>query len=64
MFTKREKEVLKFLCEGYTNMQIANELGISFHTAKAHVASILRKFQVENRLAAALKYRASEYYKK
>ena len=63
MFTNREKDVLELLCKGYTNIEIGENLNISFHTAKAHVASILRKLQVKNRLMAALKYRENTYSK-
>lgn len=56
MFTDREKDVLELICKGYTNSQIAESLNISFHTAKAHVASILHKLNVKNRLLAAVKY--------
>lgn len=63
MFTNREKDVLELLCKGYTNIEIGENLNISFHTAKANVASILRKLQVKNRLMAALKYRENTYSK-
>ena len=63
MFTNREKEVLELLCKGYTNIEIGENLNISSHTAKANVASILRKLQVKNRLMAALKYRENTYSK-
>lgn len=63
MFTNREKDVLELLCKGYTNIEIGEKLNISFHTAKAHVASILRKLQAKNRLMAALKYRENKYSK-
>ena len=61
MFTNREKDVLELLCKGYTNIEIGENLNISSHTAKANVASILRKLQVKNRLMAALKYRENTY---
>lgn len=41
--TPREREVLALLERGLTNAEISRELGISFPTAKAHVASILAK---------------------
>lgn len=63
MFTNREKDVLELLCKGYTNIEIGENLNISSHTAKANVASILRKLQVKNRLMAALKYRENTYSK-
>ena len=56
LYTKRETEVLQLICLGYTNLQIAESLNISFHTAKAHVASILQEFDAKNRLQAALKF--------
>lgn len=53
MFTKREQEVLKLLCEGKNNIEIAEILHISKHTAKAHVTSIIRKLECRNRTNAA-----------
>ena len=53
MLTDREKEVLIYVCKGYSNAEIAKALVISEHTAKAHVTSILRKFDVKNRTIAA-----------
>ena len=61
MFTNREKDILELLCKGYTNIEIGENLNISSHTAKANVASILRKLQVKNRLMAALKYKENTY---
>jgi DNA-binding NarL/FixJ family response regulator len=52
MLTIREKEVLKLVCKGYTNPQIADVLCISVHTAKAHVQSIIRKLNAGNRTLA------------
>ena len=53
--TDREKEVLTLLSKGKNNSQIANELCVSIHTAKAHVANILQKLSVEDRLQAVIK---------
>jgi DNA-binding CsgD family transcriptional regulator len=47
--TKRENEVLEFVCKGYNNTEISKKLWISPHTAKAHVKSLLRKFKAKNR---------------
>ena len=47
--TPREKEVLKLVIEGKTNKEIAEELFISFSTAKKHISNILAKFGIENR---------------
>ena len=53
--TDRELAVLKLMVEGKTNPEIAKEFIISTHTAKAHVASILAKLDVEDRVQAAVK---------
>ena len=53
--TEREKEVLKHLVEGKSNTEIAKELIVSVHTAKAHVCSILQKMCVNDRVQAAVK---------
>ncbi len=47
--TPRECEVLEYLGKGYENEEIAKVLHISTHTAKFHVASILRKLNVRKR---------------
>lgn len=54
-FTKRESEILKLVAEGKNNNEIAKELYISVHTAKAHVSSIIEKFGVEDRVQVAVK---------
>ncbi len=53
--TERELEVLKFVVMGKSNNEIAKELLISVHTAKAHVCSILQKMSVSDRVQAAVK---------
>lgn len=50
----REKEVLRLLVEGKDNAAIGDALFISPYTVKNHVASILLKLEVENRLQAAV----------
>lgn len=53
--TARETQILKLITEGYSNNEIANQLFVSINTTKAHVASILQKLEVDDRLQAALK---------
>ena len=53
--TPRETEVLKLMIEGKNNTEIARELIISTHTAKAHVCNILQKLEVRDRVQAAVK---------
>jgi DNA-binding CsgD family transcriptional regulator len=50
--TGRELEVLALLAEGASNKLIARRLGISTHTAKYHVASLLDKLDAVSRTDA------------
>jgi DNA-binding CsgD family transcriptional regulator len=47
--TEREKQVLALVAHGASNKAIARDLGISVHTAKFHVASLLAKLGARNR---------------
>lgn len=53
--TEREFEVLKKIVDGKTNSEIARDMCISTHTAKAHVGNILSKLSVSDRVEAAVK---------
>jgi len=50
--TPREAEVLALLAEGASNKTIAQRLGISVHTAKFHVSSLLDKLDAVGRTDA------------
>jgi NarL family two-component system response regulator YdfI len=50
--TARELEVLRLMAEGFGNKQIATRLGISDHTVKFHISSILAKLSVSSRTEA------------
>jgi DNA-binding CsgD family transcriptional regulator len=51
-FTARELEVLTLLAEGASNKLIARRLGISTHTAKFHVGSVIDKLDAVGRTDA------------
>ena len=51
----REREVLELLVAGHDNAEIARRLYISQNTVKNHVAAILTKLEVDNRLQAAVR---------
>ena len=53
-FTDREKEVLEMLVGGRSNKEIGAPLGIEERTVKAHVAKLLRKIGVQNRIALSV----------
>jgi DNA-binding CsgD family transcriptional regulator len=50
--TAREREVFRLMAEGLVNRRIAAELGISSHTVKYHVASVLAKLGAHTRAEA------------
>jgi DNA-binding CsgD family transcriptional regulator len=50
--TPRELDVLALLAEGASNKTIARRLGISVHTAKFHVGSLLDKLDATGRTDA------------
>src|SRR5208282_1172734 len=53
-FTDREKEVLEMLVAGRSNKEIGGQLGIEERTVKAHVAKLMRKVGVQNRIALSV----------
>jgi DNA-binding NarL/FixJ family response regulator len=55
MLTARELDVLAAMADGASNKVIARRLGISFHTAKFHVAAILAKLDADSRTEAVAK---------
>ena len=50
--TSRETDVLRMLAEGLVNKEIAARLGISEHTVKFHISSILDKLGASTRTEA------------
>ena len=52
--SERELEVARLIAAGYSNKQMASELGISHNTVARHVANIMRKMDAGNRTEAVL----------
>jgi DNA-binding NarL/FixJ family response regulator len=55
LLTPRELEVLSAVSNGLTNKEIARALGISRHTVKFHLESLMRKLDVSSRAEAVSK---------
>jgi DNA-binding NarL/FixJ family response regulator len=54
LLTRRQRDVLALISEGKSNKLIADALGMSESTVKAHVKQIIRRLNVVNRTQAAL----------
>ncbi|NIY83029.1 LuxR C-terminal-related transcriptional regulator [Vibrio hepatarius] len=52
--TKREKEIMRLLGHGASNLQIADKLYVSENTVKTHLHNIFKKINAKNRLQALL----------
>ena len=58
--TERELEVLRLMCEGYSNQGIADAMIVSVNTVKKHTSNIYGKLGVRNRAQAVLRAREIE----
>ncbi len=54
LLTDRETEVLQLAARGYSNAQMANELGLSRRTVQSHLRNIFNKFRVDSRTQAVI----------
>lgn len=61
--TKREKQVIELIADGFTNKEIAQKLHLSTYTVKSHVHNILEKLALNTRVQIAKHAHLSDAYK-
>lgn len=61
--SSREAEIMKWIAMGKTNSEVATILGVSAFTVKNHMANILAKLEVCNRVQAIGRAKAYGYLK-
>ena len=54
--TKAEQKVFDLLLEGYTQQEIAEELGIQLVTVKKHVSKLLEKYRYKSTVQLVVSY--------
>ena len=52
VLSPREKEILQLVAKGLLYKEIADQLGISFHTVRQHIGAIYEKLHVHNKTEA------------
>jgi len=57
--SRREKEILEMLCEGFANKEIADKLSLSIETVRGHLKHIYDKLHVQSRTQAVVKFLSS-----
>jgi len=58
--TKREQEILALLAKGYLYKEIADQLGITLSTVRAHLHTVYEKLHVQSRTQAVVKFLGRE----
>jgi DNA-binding NarL/FixJ family response regulator len=61
--TKRERQVIELIADGFTNKEIALKLNLSTYTVKSHVHNILEKLALNTRVQIAKHALLTESYK-
>ena len=58
--TQREQEILALLAKGFLYKEIADQLGISLSTVRAHLHTVYQKMHVQSRTEAVVKFLGRE----
>ncbi len=62
--TRREREVVALIADGFSNKEIGDKLNLSTFTIKSHVHNILEKMSLNTRVQIAIYAHSSEDYNK
>jgi DNA-binding NarL/FixJ family response regulator len=57
--SRREREILEALCQGYSNQDIAGRLSLSIETVRWHLKKIYERLHVSSRTEAMAKFMAT-----
>jgi DNA-binding NarL/FixJ family response regulator len=49
--TRRELEVVRLMCQGWDNRQIAQGLNIKYNTVRAHLSNVYKRMGVKNKVS-------------
>lgn len=49
MLSPRQREILKFICDGFTEKDIAQQLNISLHTVHVHKNNIMKRLDIHTK---------------
>ena len=52
--TPRERQIIGYIIEGYTDGEIAKQIGLSLYTIREYVKTILQKLYLKNRVQVAI----------
>ena len=63
LLTKRETEVIKLICQGYSNKEIMKKLYISGPTVKSHLNGVYKKLGIHDRLQLCIKAITTNQFK-
>ena len=62
--TPRQRAILRFVADGYTNAQVARRMNLAEGTVRTHLNRIYRRLDVVSRTAAAQAYLADERWRR
>ena len=61
--TKRERQVIPLVADGFSNKEIAQKLHLSVYTVNSHIHNILTKLALNTRVQIAIHAYQNEYYR-